>query len=57
MDGLSEPLDFFRQKVRDRELEERSIQLDRATYRADHAKDEYNELTAMYSRPSGPWST
>ncbi len=41
-------LEHFLGEVRPREIEEHQIRLDRATHRADHAKDEFDELTAMY---------
>lgn len=41
-------LDLFLTEQRPRELEERKISLERSVHRADHAKDEYGELVAMY---------
>ncbi len=38
----------YQEKVQPRELEEKRISLDRSVHRADHAKDELAELTAMY---------
>lgn len=39
---------LFTDEQRPRELEEHHINLDQRTHRADHAKDEFDELTAMY---------
>jgi hypothetical protein len=41
-------LEAFLRDVRPRELEERKLGLDGATYDAEHSKDEYEELQAMY---------
>lgn len=41
-------LESFLNDVRPRELEERKLGLDGATYDAEHSKDEYEELQAMY---------
>jgi len=41
-------LELFLTEQRPRELEERKISLERSVHRADHAKDEYGELVAMY---------
>ncbi|MCR9246393.1 MAG: hypothetical protein NXI31_15275 [bacterium] len=41
-------LAHFVEQTRPRELEEHRIRIDRSTHRADHAKDELGELTAMY---------
>lgn len=41
-------LDAFTGQVMPRELDEKRMQLDASMHRAEHAKDELNELTAMY---------
>lgn len=41
-------LAHFVEQTRPREIEEHRIRIDRSTHRADHAKDELGELTAMY---------
>jgi hypothetical protein len=41
-------LEVFVKEVMPRELEQKRIQLDGSTYRAEHSKDELGELTAMY---------
>lgn len=41
-------LDLYLTEQRGRELEDRKITLERSVHRADHAKDEYGELVAMY---------
>jgi len=41
-------LELFVKELRPRELEEKKMGLDQATYRAEHSKDEYGELEAMY---------
>jgi hypothetical protein len=41
-------LQIFQAEVKPRQLEERRISLDGASYRAEHSKDELGELTAMY---------
>ncbi|MCK5941978.1 MAG: hypothetical protein KAI24_08430 [Planctomycetes bacterium] len=39
---------LFDEQQKPREIEEHKIRLDRRKHAADHAKDEFNELTAMY---------
>lgn len=41
-------LEVFLRDVKPRELEEHRISLDQSTYRAEHSKDELQELVAMY---------
>ncbi len=41
-------LELFMKELRPREIEEKKMGLDQATYRAEHSKDEYGELEAMY---------
>ncbi|HEX5052569.1 MAG TPA: hypothetical protein VFZ65_12410 [Planctomycetota bacterium] len=44
----AEALKVFQDDERPRELEEKQLELDQSTYRAEHQKDELGELTAMY---------
>lgn len=48
LDDAMRELQVFRDEVRPRELDQRRISLERSVHRADHAKDELGELTAMY---------
>jgi hypothetical protein len=48
LERAGQELDVFVKEVMPRELEQKRIQLDGSTYRAEHAKDELGELTAMY---------
>lgn len=41
-------LDVFLKDVKPRELDQKRISVDQSTYRAEHSKDELNELIAMY---------
>ncbi len=48
LEAAEKELQAFVQDVMPRELEQKRIQLDGSTYRAEHSKDELGELTAMY---------
>jgi hypothetical protein len=48
LDEARRELEAFVGEIKPRELEERRIRLDGSIHRADHAKDELGELTAMY---------
>lgn len=50
-------LEHFLEKQRPRELDEHQIRIDRSTHRAEHAKDEYDELVSMYAEDEFAKST
>lgn len=48
LDKAKSDLEVFLKELRPREIEEKKISLDQGIYRAEHSKDELNELVAMY---------
>ncbi|MBL8727319.1 MAG: hypothetical protein JNM25_02735 [Planctomycetes bacterium] len=48
LEAARRELEVFLKDVKPRELDDRRLSLDGATYRAEHSKDELGELTAMY---------
>lgn len=48
LEHAKKELELWLQDVKPRELDEKKLHLDQGIYRAEHSKDEYGELSAMY---------